>query len=515
MIPSKQLQEYCKSKLLEFEIEEDVLVLNFNDKEYEIVDDELQLFDDNFNFLPLSKYEEVGHVYKFCGRWYLQEFGEKEVSFKELIYIGSAKQSIPTETFLGVHSGYELLNGVGTIKKWVQKAKFLGVKSLGISETKNLSGVLEFQSECINNGIKPVTGMTIPVISGNEKYVVKLYAKNFQGWQTLLKANNSLNVDGEVGVTEQFLKDNLQNVFLIIDPKFTNFKIVPEFAKFYQLDTVEFSDEDTDKDYLKNLGKYLESKLEPILINDAYYLEQEQFEVREKLWAVAKTFDYKTKNQYFKSHQEAANELINLFDSNCNAWKELFTKAIENANELANNCDFKYDTTSRHLPKYKMTKEESEKFKTNKELFDHLVEEGLNRKIKTNKQPYIERINKEVEILNDGDVIDYFLLTRDISNFAKSNGVLLGLARGSAGGCLVSYLLDITEIDPLEYGLIFERFLNKGRMGEWAECKAFEIETDEGKIKLNEKSLLKVIRNQKEINIFVESLQEGDEIINY
>ena len=111
--------------------------------------------------------------------------------------------------------------------------------------------------------------------------------------------------------------------------------------------------------------------------------------------------------------------------------------------------------------------------------------------------------------------MDYFLLTRDIANFAKSNGVLLGLARGSAGGCLVSYLLDITEIDPLEYGLIFERFLNKGRMGAWTECEAYEIETDDGKIKLNEKSLLKVIRNQKEINIFVESLQEGDEIINY
>ena len=162
-----------------------------------------------------------------------------------------------------------------------------------------------------------------------------------------------------------------------------------------------------------------------------------------------------------------------------------------------------------------MTKEESDKFGSNKELFMHLVKEGLQRKIKGDQKEYIERINKEVEILESGDVIDYFLLTRDISNYAKSNGVLLGLARGSAGGCLVSYLLDITEIDPLEYGLIFERFLNKGRMGEWAECEAYEIETPDGKITLNEKSLLKVMRNKKQINIFVESLQEGDEIINY
>lgn len=515
MIPSKQLEEYCQKSLLEFEIEEDVLVLNFNDKEYQIVDNEEKLFDEDFNFLPYSKYEEVGHVYEFCGRWYLQEFGEKAGALNELIYVGDAKQSIPTETFLGVHSGHELLNGVGTIKKWIQKAKFLGVKNLGIAETKNLSGILEFQSECLKNDIKPISGMTVPVVDGSKKYVVKMYAKNFLGWQTLLKANNLLNVDGEVGITEEFLKNNLENIFLIIDSKFTPFHLVPKFAKYYQLDTVEFTDEDTDKDHLKNFGKYLESKLEPILLNDAYYLEHNQWEVREKLWAVAKTFDFKTKNQYFKSHGESANELINLFDSNCKAWKELFLKAVKNVNMIADECNFIYDTTSRHLPKYVMTKEESSKFRSNRELFDHLVEEGLQRKIEGDKTKYIERIEKEVEILYDGDVVDYFLLTRDIANFAKSNGVLLGLARGSAGGCLVSYLLDITEIDPLEYDLIFERFLNKGRMGAWAECEAYEIETNDGKIKLNEKSLLKVIRNQKEINIFVESLQEGDEIINY
>ena len=121
----------------------------------------------------------------------------------------------------------------------------------------------------------------------------------------------------------------------------------------------------------------------------------------------------------------------------------------------------------------------------------------------------------EIDILVEGDVIDYFLNTVAITEYTANQGTLLGVARGSAGGCMVAYILDITKIDPFDYDLIFERFLNKGRMGEWTECEAYEIETDEGTIKLNEKSLLKIVRNQKTINIFVEQLQDGDEIINY
>lgn len=514
MIPIKQLEEYCKSRLLKINIEEDLLTVD-NEFKFQIVDSEEKLFNENFEFLPKPKYKEIGFVYFFCGRWYTQPYGESEVVLKEFVYVGKPNNSINTETFLGVHSGHELMNGVGTVKKWVEKAKFLGVGSLGIAENKNLSGVLDFQTECLKNGIKPITGITVPVLSNSENYIVKLYAKNFQGWQVLLKANYMLNVEEKKGLDECFIKENLEDIFIIFDTKFTPFKMIPDFAEYYQLDTMQFYDQDLDREYLVNLEKYIKSDLKPVLLNDAYCLEKEEWEVREKLWGVSKVFHYKSRNQYFKSHEESYGELLQLFEDNCTIPKEIFSHSVKNANMIANECNFIYDTTSRHLPKYEMTKEESEKFSSPKELFIHLIHEGLNRKIKGDKKPYIERIKKEVKILDSGDVIDYFLITRSISNFAKSKGVLLGVARGSAGGCLVSYLLDITEIDPLEYGLIFERFLNEGRMGEWCECKAFEIETDEGTITLNEKSLLKVLRNQKELNIFVEDLQDGDKIIKY
>jgi DNA polymerase-3 subunit alpha len=186
MIPKKKLNEYCESRLLKFEIDENILIVN--GKEYEIIDNEATIFDENFNVIPESKYSETGIVYEFCGRWYLQEFGESEAQMNELKYLGETTVENKTETFLGVHTGNELLNAVGGVKNWIQKASFLGVKNLGIVERKNLSAILEFQTECNKAGIKPITGMTVPVKKGESTYEVKLYAKNFQGWQTLLKA---------------------------------------------------------------------------------------------------------------------------------------------------------------------------------------------------------------------------------------------------------------------------------------------------------------------------------------
>ena len=517
MIENK-LNAYCVSRLFKFEIEGDILELC--DREYQIVQEDEKLFGDDFEFLPTQLYEDVGFVYYLCGRWYTQEPSVdnkvQKVSFNELLYKGEPNVSIPTNTFLGVHTGHELLNGMGTIEKWVEKAKFLRVESLGICELNNLSGVLAFQSQCINNGIKPITGMSVSILHPSDsEYEVKAYAKNFQGWQSLLKFNKTLNVDDRK-VTEKELEDEKDNLHIIIDTKKTKFNLMPNFVKYYQLEMPRFLEEFSDRDFLDNMGSYLGSDLEPVLLSDAYYLEQESYITREKLWTIAKTFDCKTDNQFFKSHLQSAMELIEIFEKGNTSWKGLFKTAVTNVDMIAKECDFVYDTSSRHLPEYIMTKEESIKFASKIDLFNHRIEEGISRKISKEDEPkYRERGKMEIDILVEGDVIDYFLNTVAITEYTANQGTLLGVARGSAGGCMVAYILDITKIDPFDYDLIFERFLNKGRMGEWTECEAYEIETDEGTIKLNEKSLLKIVRNQKTINIFVEQLQDGDEIINY
>jgi DNA polymerase-3 subunit alpha len=181
----RKLKEYCIEKSLDHEIDEGVLV--FQDKEYFIVPGDVHIFNADFKFIPISPFAVDGYVYQFGGRWYLQEEGES-VTMTEFKYMGQAVQKLPNPAFLGVHSGNELLNGLGLYKNWVQKAQFLGVKALGICEKNTLSGVIEFQLKCKAAGIKPIIGMEIELKSESGNPIgIKIYARNYQGWQNLLK----------------------------------------------------------------------------------------------------------------------------------------------------------------------------------------------------------------------------------------------------------------------------------------------------------------------------------------
>ena len=165
-----------------------------------------------------------------------------------------------------------------------------------------------------------------------------------------------------------------------------------------------------------------------------------------------------------------------------------------------------------------MTEEESKDFKTNEELFLFLIKKGFVKKAfnKEDTEKYISRLKMEIEVLKNGDVIDYFLTLYDIIKFARTEKMMTGIGRGSAGGSLVAYLLDIIKIDPIKFGLLFERFLNAGRMGSWVDCDKYVIELEDGsKIELIEGELVRVKRNNKETAVLVHELLEGDEIIRF
>ena len=203
---SEKLEEYLNTQNIKYELEEDskILVLgeSLYEKEYWIVGEDQDIVGEEMNFLPVSPYQVDGFVYEFGGRWYLQDADEEELQMNELIYYGKADQKLPTKAFLGIRSSYELMNGMGLYKDWIRKAKFLGVETLGICERSTLSGVLDFQNQCQQNGIKSIIGMTIPV-KGDLTFDMKVYAKNFQGWLNLLKFNSKLNIDGENHIEKQ------------------------------------------------------------------------------------------------------------------------------------------------------------------------------------------------------------------------------------------------------------------------------------------------------------------------
>ena len=508
-----KLHNYCKTMLLDFEIAGSLLLID--DKEYTILDEETTIVSEEGFFNPSSREDSTtGFVYEFGGRWYLQDDVD-ELQMNELAYVGLAKEKLPTKSFLGIRSGYELMNGMGLYKDWISKAKFLGATALGICERNTLGGVLAFQSECKNASIKPIIGMTIP-IQGEELYDVKLYAKNFQGWLNLLKFNTIINVDLKTSISIQTLIENLDGLYIIADPKSMNFNQVQELPiDFYQLDTVNFLKADTDEKYIDNLEKFMTSDLSPISITDAFYLEAEDFRTREQLWTINKAFDNKTDNQYFKSKSQYAAELIGMFDPESKVWITLFKQAVANEATLVEECNFEYDTDTRHLPRYIMSEEESSKFNTNEELFLHIVKEGFHKREIKDAPKYVERLKKEVAVLKMGDVIDYFLSLHDIIGYAKSQNMLTGIGRGSAGGSLVAYLMGIIQVDPMRFDLLFERFLNSGRMGRFEERPSYIVEADGKTIEFEEGSLVRILREEKETVVFVHELVEGDEIIRY
>ena len=514
----KRLKAYSTKALLEFSIEGDTFTLS--DKRYKILNDRAMIFDTEMNFLPEQTIalEEgvIGYIYEFGGRWYTHEWGS-DVSLNEVVHIGKATQKIPTNAFLGIRSGYELMNGVGLYKNWAKKAKFLGVSTLAICEKKTLSGCLVFQTECSKLGIKSIFGMTTPIINeAGKEFEVKIYVKNLQGWFNLLKLNTILNVDKEIAISLHILEKNREDLFIVADPKSMDFEDVFSDIDYFQLDTVEFKDTEKDVYYLENLEKFILSDIKPISITDAFYIDKGEHIIRELAWSISKSFDYKTENQYFKNKDVYAQELISMFEKGNNSWIKLFKEAVKNEAFVAENCNFKYDTDTRHLPKYVMTEEESAVHKDNSAFFLHLIKKGFHEKNIKDPKVYIDRLQVEIDILKMGEVIDYFLSLYDIVQFARREDILTGIGRGSAGGSLVAYLLDIIKIDPMEFDLLFERFLNSGRMGEWQDRPSYIITLeDKSEVELAEGAVLRVKRGDRETIVMIEELKEGDEVLRY
>ena len=467
------LLEYLKDNLIKFEQVSENIV-RIGEKTYQLVspDKEGVLFDSLFQ-MTCDDTDEDNYVFEFGGKWYWTPKGtETNPKLNLLKYINEANIESPYIPWFGIHGKYEILNGSRDYKDWCKKAKFLKCDTLGICELNTLAGVLQFQEECKSNGIKSITGETFVI--RNQKndlhYRIKLYAKNEKGWQTLLKFNKSVNVDNNGFVDENYFWDNIEDCVIVIDTKYCDFeyinkKILSLDDCYYQLDTVQYDNQDSDKKYLENLGKFIKSSLKSILIQDSYYLDKEEAYIKTKLNQIAGDREFKSNNQYFKCFDQIFDELDQLFDKNSSTFDSLLDQALKSLYIVSKQCNFKVSTEARFLPRYIMKEEEKERFKTNRELFDYLIEEGFKKKTPKGKEKeYRERIEREIDVVEYGDVIDYFLILWDIVDWCKKNNILTGIGRGSGGGTLIAYYLNLIHLDPIKFDLLFERFLNKGRV---------------------------------------------------
>lgn len=472
-----ELEEYLSSNAIQYTSDRENYTVSFDGKTYELFppNDDGYFFDEDFRW-DNEATEYDGYVFRFGGVWYTIEKGqERDPKLNRVKWRGQSEVAGLSSNFLGVHGSFELLNGTSLYSDWVKKSKFLGIERLGIVEKGTLAGALKFQNACKSVGIIPVFGLEVPVKDEKKdiSFTYKIYAQNEKGWQHLLAINKIINCDSSGKfITPKDISEHTEDVFIVFDPKTIDYTDVPILLRnkhnvFWQADTVEYAKFNRDTEYLTNFEAFYKSKMKPVALCDAFYIEPEYYILRETVNKIGKKVNHKSYNQYFKDEVTYMEELLSLFGDQ-SVGEAFYLKARKNMDMIAESCNFEIPTDSRHLPRYEMTKEEKEKYESNEDMFDSLIYEGLENKPELledySEDVLVERIERESDTIKFGDVVDYFLILRDIVNWCKGNDILLGGGRGSSAGCLISYLFGIVNTNALKFNLLFERFLTKGRI---------------------------------------------------
>lgn len=491
--------------------------------------------------------EEIFYiVFKFGDNWYYYDT-RKEFKFNILKYIGTRKKCEHDQPFvnLGVHTPYELLNGSFSIGDWVKKAKYLGQKAIGICDYNTMAGALVLQKECLSAGISPVFGYSLTFTDGVDKVGAKIYCQTQNGLQNLLRIQKAINVDSTDKIIDLVELLNRGEGNIIVFDKYSSVwlhgigdkinKFLDSFDDcYYQLDLSEFKAERIDIRVLESTKYYFDNLYDngtvpPVLISDCYYLDKDDAKNKIILNKIAEGAAHEqSDDQYFKDLDEHWATFEPLFDKD--EWEDIediFNYACENTVVIADGAKALFETDRNFMPQYDMTDKEKERWGDRHSMFLGLLKEGFDKLVpEEKKEVYKKRLEHEIYVLEATNNVDYMLVQYDTVNWARENGILVGCGRGSAGGCLVLYLLGITLIDPIKYDLIFERFLLPERaglypsdvtvVGDNMESKDYvEVELDNGQTYKIDKDAQLVVKRDGEddpIVLYADELQEGDDI---
>lgn len=441
------------------------------------------ILDEDFDLTITADEEGVAtdfYVFKFGDNFYYSATRHVEslVPFK---YLGKADLNFDQVPFLGIHGAYELCNGSRDYSDWIKKAKFFNISTVGICELNTLGGAMAFQNACSKANIKSVIGESFNIKLAQETINIKLYVKNQEGFHKLLRINNTLSTREEkllelkeiktewtpnlIAVIAADTKLNLENISFL-QSKFQNL--------YFQVDFTQWQAGERDKEWLETMQSYItkyQSKIPPIFIQDAYYLDKEEAKIKKilnKIGAVG--FKAASEDQWLKSVDDVLEQSINLFtEKGEDVLIELIQNACDNTNKVDKECVFKINVGNIHIPQYELIEKDNQygTFETPEDLFYTLIEKAFQEKIAgkvANEEVYWDRIDEEMRVINMGGFIHYFLIMWDVMRFCKEEKIWVGLGRGSAAGCLISYLLGIVGVDPIKYNLLFSRFLNESRV---------------------------------------------------
>lgn len=387
---------------------------------------------------------------------------------------------------LHTHTEYSLLDGEASIKKLVARVKELGMDSCAITDHGSMYGVVDFYREAKAQGIHPIIGCEVYMaprsrfdkvhdIDNKTSHLI-LLAENQKGYKNLIKLVSAGYIDGfyyKPRIDFEMLKEHSEGIIALSAciagevPKALlrgdydeAKKIALKYAEVLGKDNYFLEIQDHGLSEQKRIIPDMlrlseETGIGLVATNDIHYLKKEDAKYQDVLMCIQmeKKVDdpdrmkFETEEFYIKSPEE----MTSLF--------EYVPQAIENTEKIAKRCNVDFDFGTRHLPAYAVP--------DGKDAFEYLRElcqSGLEKRYSPVSDELQKRLDYELGVIKSMGFVDYFLIVWDFIHFAKNNGVMVGPGRGSAAGSIVAYSLGITTVDPIKYGLIFERFLNPERV---------------------------------------------------
>ena len=389
-------------------------------------------------------------------------------------------------THLHLHTEYSLLDGYSRIDKLLDKCLDLGMDSVAITDHGSMYGVIEFYKQATKKGIKPIIGCEVYVSEKDHKikdptnkryYHLILLAENEIGYKNLVKIVSEAYVNGfyyKPRVSFDFIKDHTEGLIALsaclngeVNQRIleNDMEAAISTAKKYE-DAfgkgnyfLEIQDHGIPEQKQVNKGvAYLHRKLgiEMVATNDVHYIEREDSYLQDVLLCIQTGALVKDENRMRMPNREF---YLKDPDTMSEIFKD-YERAVENTTKIADRCKLEIKFHEPHLPYYTKLPEGL----SNLDYLKLLVNQGISKKYKNPTSEIVERVKKEIEVINSMGYVDYFLIVWDFVNYARNNDIAVGPGRGSAAGSIVSYALDITQIDPIKYNLIFERFLNPERV---------------------------------------------------
>lgn len=385
---------------------------------------------------------------------------------------------------LHVHTEYSLLDGATRMDELIDRVKSMGMDSLAITDHGVMYGVIPFYQKCKAKGIHPIIGCEMYITNSDvhprsvrkPRYHLLLLAETNEGYQNLLQLTSMANRNG-IGELSQIDKKHLKDYTsgLIATSSCLKGEIPQAILENRQKDAEQLLQSYLDlfgKDHffleLQNPTSLPQQKVNQQLIawsrsygisliatNDVHYLEPKDHLIHETLYAIRKGWQH-------EEIQKDSPERGELDLKSPEAMAKLFAdvpEALENTIQIARRCQVEIPLGNQLLPVFPTSPSI-----TANELLRKKCQIGLKERYQKVTPSIKERLQYELSVIEQMDYSDYFLVVADIVQFAQRQGIAMGPGRGSAAGSLVAYLLKITDVDPIQHDLLFERFLNPERV---------------------------------------------------